>query len=461
MLKTAGASAQWRKPTRMVPETQRPDYPMHNTDLHSGSFEARRRRLVWPGLLALCILLVALLSGAGCARPTQNTAMSPAEREAALRQTAGEYARTGDLAQAQAALAALDVANPGQLLLSVAEADISAGRAPAEIEPLARLADALGVRSPKLVAYLAPTPTLTSIPPTSTTAPPTATLVPTATPELPTVTPQPSSPTPEPPTATLTPEPQQARVVADSNVNLRGGPGRAYPVIGQMRAGQELAIVARNASGDWWQLAWNAQGQAWVAGTVVSVLGPIDTVTVAQNIPTPPPQPTAAPRPTAAPVPAPVPSVDYRIIEQRMLTIQENGGCMGMHNIFVQVLDINGAAVNGAVVKRIWANETVVSGAKDCYWSIGVTGEGCASFDLHNAGDNVQILSDPVLGSVTSETTRKLSSLDSDISVDELLANGYCTEGRENCEWRKNPGDRPPQLCNGHYSWIVKFQRTR
>jgi hypothetical protein len=199
----------------------------------------------------------------------------------------------------------------------------------------------------------------------------------------------------------------------------------------------------------------------------VRVLGAIDTVAVAQNIPalpTPAPQPTQAPevapaKPTAVP---PSPGVDYRIVETRMLNIQENGGCMGNHNFYVQVVDAGGAPVNGAVVKRVWANETTVTGQKDCFWRIGVTNEGCAHFDVYNAGDNLLVISDPVLGSVTSETSRTVTTKDVDLTVEELMATGYCPEGRENCEWRKNPGGNlPPQLCNGHYSWFVKFQRTR
>lgn len=431
---------------------------MHMTDRRPDGLRAGSNRIALPGSVALCILILLALFGGGCARPTSGSSLSPADRDIALRQVAADYARSGDLAQAQAALNRLSIANPAQLLLTLAEADLAAGRPREQIEAMARLAEALGQRSPKLIAYLEPAvaPTPTPIPPTATPLPPTEPPSPT-----PTFRPAAETPTPEPFTATPAAEPQQPRVVADGDVNLRSGPGRGYPVVGRLRAGQETAIVARNANGDWWQIAWDGPGQAWVAGTVVRVLGPIDTVAVAENIPTPPPTASQAPQPTATPKQPPAPNVDYRIIEQRMLTIQENGGCNGMHNIFVQVLDVNGVPVNGAVVKRIWANETAISGTKDCYWNIGVLGEGCVSFDLFNSGDNVQVISDPVLGNVTSETTRKLSSLDSDISVDEFIAAGYCTEGRENCEWRKNPGDRPPQLCNGHYSWIVKFQRTR
>jgi uncharacterized protein YgiM (DUF1202 family) len=364
----------------------------------------------------------------------------------------------------------LNLANPGQMLLLFAEADVAAGRTRADIEACARLAEMLGARSQRIAAYLAPP---SAVRPKEDTAQPVvqptvlaATVaVPTAAPASPTAAPAEAaapSPTAPPPTSSPTPEPQAPRVVADSTVNLRGGPDKGYPVVARLGAGKEAAIVARNASGDWWQIEVTGVNQAWVAGTVVRVLGAIDTVAVAEDIP---PMPTAAPRPTAAPQPTAAPpkaAVDYRIVETRLFTIQENGGCMGNHNFYVQVVDAAGAPVNGAVVKRIWANETVTTGQKDCYWNIGVTNEGCAHFDVYNAGDNLVVISDPVLGAVASETSRTISTKDADLTVEELMATGYCPEGRANCEWRKNPGgDLPPQLCNGHYSWFVKFQRTR
>jgi hypothetical protein len=238
--------------------------------------------------------------------------------------------------------------------------------------------------------------------------------------------------------------------------------------VGRLAAGQEVPIVGRNGSGDWWQIDYAGAKQAWVAGTVIRVLGAIDTVEVAQNIPPVPtaaPKPTAAPQPTAAPAaqaPAAPAGVDYKIVETRMLNINENGGCMGKHNFYVQVVDAAGAPVNGAVIGRVWApQETVITGQKDCFWNIGVMNEGCAHFDIYNASDNGLVVADPALGPVKSQVSRTLTTKDADQSVDDLMAAGYCTEGRENCEWRKNPGDRPPQLCGGHYSWFVKFQRTR
>jgi len=246
------------------------------------------------GLRSFILLLVVVLFVAACSSSGGGSGSTTA-REAALRQIAAEYARTGDLEQAQTGLERLNLANPGQLLVSLAEADMAAGRAREEIEATAALAEILGARSQKLTAYLSPTmvpaPTQEVVLPTDATMVAVATLeppspVPPSPTSVDTATPAPTATEP-PPTASSTPKPQEPHVIADSNVNLRSGPGRAYPVIGQLRGGQEMPIIGRNASGDWWQIESAGASQAWVAGTVVRVLGAIDTVAVAKNIPAP------------------------------------------------------------------------------------------------------------------------------------------------------------------------------
>lgn len=420
------------------------------TDLQPSNLRARFRRSILPGILVLCILITVAVAGAGCARSSQGAESSSSEREATLRQIASDYARSDDLAQAQAALDKMELANPAQLVLSLAEADISAGRTQAEIEPLARLADALGARSPKLIAYLAPTlaptPTPTLVPPTATPEPPTATQAPSA-------TPQPLTPTPEP--ATATPEPQQARVVADNAVNLRSGPGRTYPVIGQIRAGQELTIIARNASGDWWQLAWDGQGQGWVAGTVVRVLGPIDTVAVAQNIPTPPPQPTAAPRPTAAPTTPPQPSTQYVVKSVIVRPVgQDSQHCeSGDHNIFVVVIDPAGNPLDGVRVREVFTQQVYVTGAQG-------KGNGRVEFDIYKGGGGQLEIVDEA-NNPRSPLTRGMSANLPD--WDLFLAAGYCNckpyPDVESCHagWEARHFENYPM---GHYVYEVVFQRT-
>jgi hypothetical protein len=145
-----------------------------------------------------------------------------------------------------------------------------------------------------------PVPTKTLRPTfTYTPAVPTA-VPPTATPEIPpTATPEPASPMPEAPTSTPTPE-KAAFTVTGTTVNVRGGPGTAYPRVGQLRAGQTFEITGKNATGDWWQFDLNGQ-PAWVVGNLVSATT-TGNVEVATNIPAPPATPK--PRPTPRPAPA-------------------------------------------------------------------------------------------------------------------------------------------------------------
>ena len=116
-----------------------------------------------------------------------------------------------------------------------------------------------------------PLPSLTA-PPSQTPLPsPTATSSPTSPPPpTSTETPPPTtekSPAPTiSPTASATDTPQTPRVISDGDVNLRDGPGRSYPVVAMLHAGQEAEIVGRNAAGDWWQLAWIGGKRVWVAG---------------------------------------------------------------------------------------------------------------------------------------------------------------------------------------------------
>lgn len=421
-------------------------HSMHMTTQHPGRPASAGRRLAWPGIIAFFILVAVGLSGTGCTRSTNSQApTSSAARDASLRQIAADYARSGDLAQAQAALDSLTLANPAQLIVALAESDVNAGRPAGDVANLARLAEALGVRSPRLVAYLAPTPAPTVA---TATAPPSPTLAPTATPAPPTETPLPAA------TATLaaTETPQKPRVAADSAINLRSGPGRAYPVIGRMQAGQELEIIGRNASGDWWQLAWSGGGQAWAAGTVVRVLGPIDTVAVAQNIPAPPPAPTAPPRPTAAPATAaPQAGPDFRVASIRLWGVQENGGyfdgpsihCGEKRQLRVTVVDAAGNPLNGVTIKSVFTGEEQVTGNK---------GPGMAEYIL-GTGQDIYIVRDADGRNVTSDYARGMSTQPEGISQDQLIAAGYCTDAAS-CAYHLT------QSCRGHYSWDVTFRRA-
>ena len=100
-----------------------------------------------------------------------------------------------------------------------------------------------------------------------------------------------------PPGSTATPE---LPMVTIGNVlmNVRGGPGTNYHVIGTASPGQRFAITGKNpVLGDWWQIDYNGE-TGWVYGPLVTATN-ANSVQVALVIPAPPPPPP----PTAIPIP--------------------------------------------------------------------------------------------------------------------------------------------------------------
>jgi len=91
----------------------------------------------------------------------------------------------------------------------------------------------------------------------------------------------------------------QAIITADV-LNVRGGPGTAYPVVGQAKAGQTYAITGKSTDGKW--LVIDLKGkQGWAALSYVKTSGSLDGLTVVKA----PAVPKAAARPAAAPRPTP------------------------------------------------------------------------------------------------------------------------------------------------------------
>jgi hypothetical protein len=419
-------------------------------------------------LLASAVLILAACGG----RSASGAKISASEREMIIRQAALQYARDASLPKAKETIAKLNLANPAQIILAMAEQAVNDGKPSADIAAMARLAEGLGARSPKLVAYLAPTATPSPLPrPTSTVAPPSPTAIPpTATLEPAPAPPPAAAPTAVPaappaatasPTATTSPLPQKPRVVADSAANLRGGPGTGYPTIGQITAGKEVDIIGRNTSGDWWRIAWDGAGQAWVAGLVVRVLGPIDTIAVAKDIPappptSPPPPPTQPPAPTAPPKP----SVAYVVKSLRLQSLSEGMQCGGgNHNIFVRVIDQAGNPLDGVRVRDLWRAQNPAN-APDAVKVTGAKGPGRVEYDLYTGGGGKLDIVDEGSNRI-SEVTREMSSNLPD--WDLLQAAGYCSckpyPDAESCHagWEARDFRYFPM---SHYVFEVVFQRT-
>ncbi len=125
---------------------------------------------------------------------------------------------------------------------------------------------------------------------------------PTATPAAPTDTP------------TDTPTPQAPTVTINTNMNVRGGPGTNYSILGTASPGQQFPITGKNPAGNWWQIDYNGRA-GWVFGQLVTAAH-AEGMQVATNIPAPPPTPTPPPTPRPAPTLRPAPQFPYSISHQ-------------------------------------------------------------------------------------------------------------------------------------------------
>ncbi|MEZ4708490.1 MAG: DUF3048 domain-containing protein [Caldilineaceae bacterium] len=97
----------------------------------------------------------------------------------------------------------------------------------------------------------------------------------------------------------------QATITGDL-INLRGGPGTNYAVVGQARAGETFEIRGRNADASWWQLCCNAdESEFWVLAELLESPLTNDALLTQVALAEIPPTPEAPP-PAAAPAVASV-----------------------------------------------------------------------------------------------------------------------------------------------------------
>ncbi|MGH2536289.1 MAG: SH3 domain-containing protein [Candidatus Promineifilaceae bacterium] len=92
-----------------------------------------------------------------------------------------------------------------------------------------------------------------------------------------------ASPTPEP-TAEATAEPEvapatdpgEADLIANTDVNVREGPGLGYAILTLLRAGQTADLIGRNEAASWLQVELNDGSQGWLFGDLVTVNDALD-----------------------------------------------------------------------------------------------------------------------------------------------------------------------------------------
>ena len=99
------------------------------------------------------------------------------------------------------------------------------------------------------------------------------------------------------PTVTSSPFGTMATVNSDQDqINVRGGPGTDYPIVGVLVAGQRVPALGRSVGGDWVQISYPGveSGVAWVYSYLVTVDGELPIIE-------PPPTPTPRVTPTIDP----------------------------------------------------------------------------------------------------------------------------------------------------------------
>lgn len=484
---------------------------------HSKQNRRQQGRLTPLRLWLVLLLAMAVLVGCG---PEEGE--SDADISAEVVRIAQTYQGSGDLGAARADLEALDVANPTQFLIFLAEERTDTDAGSAETAALVHLALALGLQSGELMDYAmahgllantaAPTPEQVAVPAvqslqgvTNEDLPPgnlpvaqvaTAT-VPVAEPladedapaegdaaeddETPDTSadaddvPAAAEPLPTPTEAAPIPTPvSKPQVQASNGLNVRGGPGTAYAVVGALNSGEQADIIAKNPAGDWWQVSMPTGGTGWVYGPLVQTSGDTGSIAVATDIP---PEPTPAPvaaapeqpaeappaeeQPPAEEAPAEAPPAelppgnDFVSIERRLWTVQETGGavdsggsvrCGEKRELHVIVLDANGNRLNGVAVQAIYgAQEVFVTGNQG-------KGEGQVEFVL-GEGQGVKVIRDADGREVSSDVVDGMITHSPYIAHEDLIAAGYCWDGASCDKFNQSAG------CWGHHSWTVTFKR--
>jgi hypothetical protein len=252
-------------------------------------------------------------------------------------------------------------------------------------------------------------------------------------------------------------------VKADTAINVRGGPGTAYTVVGALQPSEAAAIVAKSPAGDWWQVSLADGQQGWVFGELVAESGDLNQVAVAANIPEPPPTatpapvaaappaaaeaPTATPEAAAAPPAPPSDQPHFTLVQRRLWGMEENGGCRGQHLLRIHVLDANGNRLNNVRLKGIYIGEIMVTGAQG-------KGDGIMEYDLHGSGEGFYVIQDQDGREATSDRAEGFTTKSYEIDQQTLIGAGYCKD-QADCEAFLYPGG-----CFGHHSWEVTFQRN-
>lgn len=101
------------------------------------------------------------------------------------------------------------------------------------------------------------------------------------------------------------------RTGAGTRLRVRSGPGTNYPIVARLNNGQSVALLGRNAGGDWLLVATPGDDSpfGWVAAAILATSATVDDLPVSSAAPLPTATAGVAPAaaPTVAPSPGPLP----------------------------------------------------------------------------------------------------------------------------------------------------------
>jgi uncharacterized protein YraI len=427
-------------------------------------------------------------------------------------QLALDYQSSSNLEQAQARLSALAVPNHNQWLIYITETAIEQSADANLLAALVKLTTDLGLESTPITAYgvahnlLAPPPSEPVVEEPVVAAP----LAQEAAP----VEPAPVVEAPAPITTTerITTENATGEGASDETtttgetagettgevtttsappmaqasdmLNVRGGPGTQYNLVGSLQKDELVEIVGKNPAGDWWQVRLAGGQQGWVLGQFVQTTGETAAVTVATDIPAPPPTPAPAPvaaapanppaeAPAAAPpaqeeAPAEAPAEEpaqeqaeeaapppadpnaaphFTLVSKRLWNKDENDGCVGKHLLRIHVLDAGGNRLNGIRLKGVYTGDELVTGDQG-------KGDGIIEFDLHGSGEGFTVIRNNDGREATSDRAEGFTTRSIDIDQQTLINTGYCSNDADCRIFYDSWG------CHGHHSWEATFQRN-
>lgn len=254
------------------------------------------------------------------------------------------------------------------------------------------------------------------------------------------------------------------------SINVRSGPSTAYSVVASFSTADEAAVTGRNELQDWWQISLtDTLTSTWVFADLVTVTGEVVAVPLVEVAP--PPEPTAAPvveatepqaeneSTEAAPAENTEPNPegladelrcgkDFCVTFQELLSIGENGGCVGNHSIYITVLQgpPPGKPLDGVVIGDTYNNVEVASGSN---------GPGRTEITLWSNSMTLTAKRHIDGTPYTSEESFNFTAHDELIPPEMLAAAGYCEGDVEKCRIAHQNN----QVCRGHYSWRVTFHK--